>query len=106
MNATTTAGGTAKKEYSVTVDVFDLRRVNEQQLALGSQPLGWRYANRDETLVTVRYAAAEPKTKAPFAFTQGELVDELVELFVAGRYSRTEACQILAALKGEEGGAR
>ena len=106
MNATTTAGGTAKKEYSVTVDVFDLRRVNEQQLALGSQPLGWRYANGDETLVTVRYAAAEPKAKAPFAFTQGELVDELMELFVAGRWSRRETMEALKALKGEEGGAR
>lgn len=51
----TAAGKTAQGTYKVRCDVFDLRRINSMQLALGSVFVGWHYANPSETEVLITY---------------------------------------------------
>lgn len=104
MNATKkTAGETARERVIVAVcDVFDIRKVKEWYAARGYQPTGnWQYANREETIVRVEFALP-----ATLTFDLHDLIDDLAELLIRGRYSRRETVTILNVLQAQEGGAQ
>lgn len=97
----TAAGKTAQKTYSVRCDAFDLQHVNAMQIAQGSTFLGWQYANREETEVEVVYQ--QPLLHNAISINIHNLVDDLLDLFLLGRYSRTDARRVLTTI--EKGGA-
>ena len=98
-----TAGETAKERVIVAVcDVFDIRKTKEWYASRGYQPTGnWQYANRQQTIVRVEFALP-----ATLTFSIHDLLDDLVELFISGRYSRHDAINVLSVLKAQEGGAQ
>lgn len=98
-----TAGETARERVIVAVcDVFDIRKTREWYASRGYQPTGnWQYANRQKTIVRVEFALP-----ATLTFNLHNLIDDLMELFVSGRYSRNDAINVLSVLKAREGGAR
>lgn len=102
MNATKkTAGETAKERVIVAVcDVFDIRKTKEWYASRGYQPTGrWQYANATETIVRVEFARP-----ATISFSVHDLLDDLAELLIRGRYSRTDALRVLSTI--EKGGAQ
>ncbi len=98
-----TAGETAKERVIVAVcDVFDIRKTKEWYASRGYQPTGnWQYANRQQTIVRVEFALP-----ATLTFDLHDLIDDLAELLIRGRYSRRDAINVLSVLKAQEGGAR
>ena len=82
-------------------DVFDLRRINSMQLALGSVFVGWHYANPSETEVLITYR--QPQPKPTITFNTHDLLDDILGLFIRGRVSRQEADNMVMAV--EKGGA-
>lgn len=102
MNVTKkTAGETARERVIVAVcDVFDIRKTREWYASRGYQPTGnWQYANRQQTIVRVEFILP-----ATITFDLHDLLDDLLELFVSGRYSRQDALRCLTAIK--KGGAQ
>ena len=98
-----TAGETARERVIVAVcDVFDIRKTKEWYASRGYQPTGnWQYANRQQTIVRVEFALP-----ATLTFDLHDLLNDLVELFISGRYSRRDALNVLSVLKAQEGGAQ
>lgn len=104
MNATKkTAGETARERVIVAVcDVFEIKKTVEIYRQRGYEPTGeWRYANGAETMVRVGF-----RPRSVWNFDVHDLLDDLVWLFVSGRYSRKDALNVLSVLEAQEGGAR
>ena len=99
MNATKKTAGETAREIVAVCDVFDIRRVVADYATRGYRPTGrWQYANAAETIVRVEFA--RPVT---ISFSVHDLVDDLLDLFLRGRYSRTDALRVLTTI--EKGGA-
>lgn len=104
MNATKkTAGETARERLIVAVcDVFEIKKTVESYRQRGYEPTGeWCYANGAETMVRVWF-----RSRSVWNFDVHDLLDDLVWLFVSGRYSRKDALNILSVLEAQEGGAK
>lgn len=101
MNATKKTAGETAREIVAVCDVFDIRRVVADYATRGYRPTGeWHYANRQQTIVRVGFC------RSVVEFSLHDLLDDLVELLIRGRYSRREAEQVLNVLQAQEGGAR
>lgn len=82
-------------------DVFDIRRVVAGYATRGYRPTGeWCYGNRQQTIVRVGFS------RPVLEFSLHDLLDDLAELLIRGRYSRREAERVLNVLQAQEGGAR
>lgn len=104
MNTTRkTAGETARERVIVAVcDVFEIKKTVESYRARGYEPTGeWCYANGAETMARVWF-----RPRSVWSFDVHDLLDDLVWLFISGRYSRKEAEQVLNVLQAQEGGAK
>lgn len=102
MNATKKTAGETAREIVAVCDVFDIRRVVADYATRGYRPTGeWHYANRQQTIVRVGFCRP-----ATLSFSIHDLLDDLAELLIRGRYSRREAEQVLNVLQAQEGGAR
>lgn len=87
------------REIVAVCDVFDLAKTKAWYAQRGYQPTGeWHYANRQETIVRVHFARP-----VVINFSIHDLVDDLLDLFLRGRYSRTDAIRVLSTL--QKGGA-
>lgn len=87
------------REIVAVCDVFDLAKTKAWYAQRGYQPTGeWHYANRQETIVRVHFARP-----TVINFSIHDLVDDLLDLFLRGRYSRTDAIRVLSTL--QKGGA-
>ena len=87
------------REIVAVCDVFDLAKTKAWYASRGYQPTGqWQYANRQQTIVRVHFA--RPMV---INFSIHDLLDDLLGLFMSGRYSRRDAIRCLTAIK--EGGA-
>lgn len=101
MNATKKTAGETAREIVAVCDVFDIRRVVADYATRGYRPTGeWHYANRQQTIVRVGFC------RPVLEFSLHDLVDDLAELLIRGRYSRREAEQVLNVLQTQGGGAR
>jgi len=93
-----TAGETAREIVAVC-DVFDIAKTKAWYAQRGYQPTGeWHYANRQETIIRVHFA--RPMV---INFSIHDLLDDLLGLFMSGRYSRQDALRCITAIK--KGGA-
>lgn len=100
MNATKKTAGETAREIVAVCDVFDIAKTKAWYAQRGYQPTGrWQYANRQQTIVRVEFARP-----ATFSFNVHDLVDDLLDLFLRGRYSRTDALRVLSTL--QKGGAQ
>lgn len=87
------------REIVAVCDVFDLAKTKAWYAQRGYQPTGeWHYANRQQTIIRVHFA--RPMV---INFSIHDLVDDLLDLFLRGRYSRTDALRVLTTI--EKGGA-
>lgn len=87
------------REIVAVCDVFDLAKTKAWYASRGYQPTGeWHYANRQETIVRVHFA--RPMV---INFSIHDLLDDLLTLFLTGRYSRQDALRVLTTI--EKGGA-
>ena len=83
-------------------DVFDIKKTVESYRQRGYEPTGeWCYTNEAETMARVWF-----RPRSVWSFDVHDLLDDLVWLFVSGRYSRKEAEQVLNVLQAQEGGVR
>lgn len=102
MNENVMTAAESRKESRGIVavcDVFDLAKTKAWYASRGYQPTGqWQYANRQQTIVRVTFARP-----LRLAFDIHDLLDDLLTLFLTGRYSRQDALRCLTAIK--EGGA-
>ena len=88
------------REIVAVCDVFDLAKTKAWYAQRGYQPTGeWHYANRQQTIVRVHFT--RPMV---INFSIHDLVDDLLDLFLRGRYSRTDALRVLSTL--QKGGAQ
>lgn len=88
------------REIVAVCDVFDLAKTKAWYASRGYQPTGqWQYANRQQTIVRVLFA--RPMV---INFSIHDLLDDLLDLFISGRYSRQDALRCLTAIK--KGGAQ
>lgn len=87
------------REIVAVCDVFDLAKTKAWYASRGYQPTGqWQYANRQQTIVRVTFA--RPMV---INFSIHDLLDDLLTLFLTGRYTRQDDLRCLTAIK--EGGA-
>lgn len=101
MNATKKTAGETAREIVAVCDVFDIRRVVADYATRGYRPTGeWCYGNRQQTIVQVGFS------RPVVEFSLHDLLDDLAELLIRGRYSRREAERVLNVLQAQEGGAR
>lgn len=99
MNATKKTAGETAREIVAVCDVFDIAKTKAWYAQRGYQPTGeWHYANRQETIVRVHFA--RPMV---INFSIHDLLDDLLTLFLTGRYSRQDALRVLTTI--EKGGA-
>lgn len=90
------------REIVAVCDVFDLAKTKAWYAQRGYQPTGeWHYANRQETIVRVHFV--RPMV---INFSIHDLLDDLAELLIRGRYSRREAERVLNVLQAQKGGAQ
>ena len=83
------------REIVAVCDVFDLAKTKAWYAQRGYQPTGnWQYANAAETIVRVEFARP-----ATLSFSVHDLLDDLLDLFLRGRYSRTDALRVLSTLQ-------
>lgn len=83
------------------MDVLNLRETQQVFLSQGYRSTGeWKYANRNETLVTVSFDRPDPLQQV---FNASALLDDLTEQFIKGKMTRNEANQALEAIM-EKGG--
>lgn len=98
MNATKKTAGETAREIVAVCDVFDIRRVVADYAERGYRPTGeWCYGNHQQTIVRVGFC------RPVVEFDLHDLLDDLVELLIRGRYSRNDALRCLTAIK--KGGA-
>lgn len=99
MNATRKTAGETAREIVAVCDVFDIAKTKAWYAQRGYRPTGrWQYANAAETIVRVEF------TRPVLEFNLHDLLDDLAELLIRGRYSRQDALRCLTAIK--EGGAQ